>query len=371
MKIIIVHASAGSGHMKAAEALYGYYRSVHPDADVRLVDILDKTNAVFKAAYSTGYNILVTYFPWLWSIFFWLTDTPWLRCIVCLCTFPLDFLNTFRFRHYLVKENPAAVISTHFLSSRMVSFLKGRGRISAALITVVTDYGVHPFWVHPRTDRYFVASGHTRHDLIGQGVPEGIIHISGIPVAEKFSRTIDAKAAREKAGILPSDFSVLLMTGSFGIGPLERIAELICEDARVVVVCARNQRLFRRLSSRGLPNVKVLGFVDYIENLMATSDLIITKPGGLTISETLSMGLPPFFISAIFGQETENARVISGEGAGVMVGRISDIRGIVADFKNHPEKLNVLKRNISRLRKPFAARDICEYVLKFCQTSGS
>jgi processive 1,2-diacylglycerol beta-glucosyltransferase len=161
---------------------------------------------------------------------------------------------------------------------------------------------------------------------------------------------------------------VLLITGSFGIGPLERIAESLSPAVQVVVVCARNQRLYRRLTARGLANVKVFGFVDFVEDLMAAADLIITKPGGLTVSETLSMELPPLFISAIYGQETENARFIAGERAGMVVPRISGIRDMVFDFKDHPEKLQVLKQNISRIRKPFASRDVCEYVLKLCST---
>ncbi|MFA5363268.1 MAG: glycosyltransferase [Candidatus Omnitrophota bacterium] len=368
MKIIIVHASAGSGHMKAAEALHSYFIAAHPGIDVQLVDILDKTNAPFKAAYSTGYNILVTCFPWLWSFFFCLTAAPGLRIIVRFLTFPLDFLNTFRFRHYLAGEKPDAVISTHFLSSRMVSFLKRRRRIASSLVTVVTDFGVHPFWVQGHTDAYIAASEHTRDDLAAQGVKRSLIQIFGIPTAGKFTRTIDKKNAREKHGIPPAEFSVLLITGSFGIGPLERIAESLSPAVQVLVVCARNRRLYRRLISRGLPNVRVFGFVDFVEDLMAAADLIITKPGGLTISETLSMELPPLFISAIYGQETENARFIAGERAGMVVPRISGIRDIVFDFKDHPEKLRGLKQNISRIRKPFASRDVCEYVLKLCST---
>jgi processive 1,2-diacylglycerol beta-glucosyltransferase len=368
MKIIIVYASAGSGHMKAAEALHSYFISTHPDIDIRVVDILDKTNIPFKTAYSNGYNILVAYFPWLWSFFFFLTAAPGLRVLARFLTFPFDFLNTFRFRYYLAGENPDVVISTHFLSSRMAAFLKKHRRIGSVLVTVVTDFGVHPFWVQSHTDTYIAASVHTRDELIAQGVDGSHIQVFGIPTAQKFSRAIDKKTAREKHGIPSAEFSVLLITGSFGIGPLERIAEFLSLDVQVLVVCARNHRLYRRLIARGLANVKGFGFVDFVDDLMAASDLIITKPGGLTVSETLNMELPPFFISAIYGQETENARFISGVRAGVVITRTSGIHDIVFEFKNHPEKLQVLKQNIARIRKPFASRDVCEYVLKLCFT---
>ncbi|MDD2702620.1 MAG: glycosyltransferase [Candidatus Omnitrophica bacterium] len=354
--------------MKAAEALRDYFISTHPGIDVRLVDILDKTNIPFKAVYSKGYNILVTCFPWLWSFFFCLTAAPGLRALVRFLAFPFDFLNTFRFRYYLTGENPDAVISTHFLSSRMVSFLKKHRRIDSVLVTVVTDFGVHPFWVQAHTDTYIAASEHSRDELAALGVNGSRIQVFGIPTAQKFYRAIDKKTAREKHGIPSAEFSVLLITGSFGIGPLERIAEFLSPDVQVLAVCARNHRLYRRLIARGLANVRVFGFVDFVEDLMAASDLIITKPGGLTVSETLSMDLPPLFICAIYGQETANARFVAGERAGMVIARISGIRGIVSDFKNHPEKLQAFKQNIARIKKPFASRDVCEYILKLCST---
>lgn len=363
MKIIIAYASAGSGHFKAAEALCDYFKSNHPDIDVQSVDVLDKSNLWFKAIYSKGYNFLIFHMPWLWSLLFRITFAPRLRRAAKLFSFPFDLWNTRRFCRFLREESPEVVVSTHFLVSEMTSYLRGRGLLNAKLVTVITDFGVHPFWVHPHTDAYVVASSHTRDDLIASGVSDSVIKILGIPIAEKFSRKRDRKSICAKLGISGDVFTVLLITGSFGLGPLEEIAELLYRDVQVLVVCAQNKSLYARLSARVHAQVKVFGFINYVEDLMTVSDLIITKPGGLTVSETLSMDLPPLFISAIFGQETENARIVSLHKAGITVNRIGDIRDIVLDFKNHPEKLLEFKSNIAGIKKPFAARDVGEYIL--------
>ena len=109
---------------------------------------------------------------------------------------------------------------------------------------------------------------------------------------------------------------MLVVTGSFGIGPIEEIVQLLCNDYEVLAVCARNKRLFGRLKARAYPHTHVFGFVENIDELMTVSDVIITKPGGLTISESLCMDLIPLFIAAIPGQESMNVEVLQNAGIG-------------------------------------------------------
>jgi processive 1,2-diacylglycerol beta-glucosyltransferase len=157
------------------------------------------------------------------------------------------------------------------------------------------------------------------------------------------------------------------MTGSFGIGPMEKIVEALHKDVQLLVVCAKNDKLAMKLSQRNFPGVKVFGFVDNADELMAVSDLIITKPGGLSTSEILVMELAPIFICAIPGQEMGNVRALASSGIGIELGNVDRIKKAVLEYKEHPEKLFTIKERIRGVRKPDAAEEICNVV---CQGSG-
>ena len=240
------------------------------------------------------------------------------------------YYNTRSFASYLTDMQPDVVVSTHFLSSNIVSFLKSRGHVRSRLITVITDFGVHPFWLSPSTDCYCVASEATRHILQTMGVSLGIIQVTGIPVDPKFTRAHDRKEICGRLGIDVQRTKVLVVTGSFGIGPLEEIVQRLYTDYEVLAVCARNKKLYARLKAQCYPHTHVFGFVDNIDDLMAVADVIITKPGGLTISESLCMDLMPLFIAAIPGQESMNVEVLHQAGIGSSIADLRDIESQVA-----------------------------------------
>jgi processive 1,2-diacylglycerol beta-glucosyltransferase len=162
----------------------------------------------------------------------------------------------------------------------------------------------------------------------------------------------------QKFSLVPDKFTVLIVTGSFGIGPIEQIADSLREEAQVIAVCARNQELFQRLTKKNYPHLKIFGFVDNIQELMAVSDVIITKPGGLTTSEVLAMELPPLFICAIPGQETVNAQYLYSEGISRPAAGTRAIKDIVVDYKNNPQKILAIKEKIRRIKRPSAAEEL-------------
>ena len=367
MKVFIIHASVGAGHTKAAEAIHDYFSNHCPGVESRLVDVLDSTGSFYKFSYRLGYTYLIRRAVWLWAAAFWLTYFKPLRFLSRRLTAFTNLLNTRSFSKFLIKENPDYIISTHFLPSEIAAMLKSRKAITSKLITVITDFGVHPFWVNNGTDLYVVASSATKVALISEGVGEEKIKDFGIPVKEKFLKTHDRKSLSLKLGIDADKFTVLIMTGSFGIGPIEEIAEFLYQDVQVLVVCALNKELYRHLEAKNLPNVKVYGFVDNSDELMAVSDLIITKPGGLSISEILSIGLVPIFISPIPGQEKENVSALSKFGIGFLPRTTKDIRDIVLDLKANPDKFNGLLEKIRKAKKPDCLKDIYNVI---CQ-SGS
>ena len=364
MKIIITHASAGAGHKRCAEAIYEYIKKHCPSADIQLIDVLSKSSAFFKLTYIWGYSFLVRYLVWLWGFFFWITEVKFLRSLSRNIALFVNRTSTTKFRKFLIEQNPDFIISTHFLPSEVASRLKREDKIKSKLITVITDFGVHPFWLNAETDQYVVASELTKKELVAKGVSAGKVEVFGIPIDQKFSQSFDRTVLCQKLNLNPDSFTVLIMTGSFGVGPLEEIAELLCKDVQVLVVCAANKKLYSRLKNKNLSNVAVFGYVDNTEELMAVSDIIITKPGGLSIAEALSMELVPIFISAIPGQEEGNVRVLGEYGIGIKPKTVADVKNIILNFKNDPNELSRIKGLIRNIKKPCAEKEICNAVCK-------
>lgn len=361
-KIIISYVSAGGGHYRAAQALYDYFKANCRNSEVTLVDVLEKTHPLFKEVYTRGYLFLINHLLWLWKFFFWITSLECLRFASDALHFLSARLNTRGFAGFLIRQNPDFVISTHFLASEIAAYLKQSERINSRLVSVVTDFSVHPYWIYRATDIYAVASGRTKSELMKAGIEEDRIRDSGIPVKQEFLLKYDKGSLAKKLGLARDKFTVLIVTGSFGIGPIEEIVGLLYEETQILAVCAANRQLYKKLKNKNYPGVSVFGFVGNIHELMAVSDLVITKPGGLTISEALAMGAAPVFISPIPGQETGNIRVLQSYGIGLTIRRAREIKGIVMDFKENPGKLEEMKKRISQIRKPFAAREICDAV---------
>lgn len=367
MKIIVSYASAGAGHLKAAEAIYNYIKERSPEIDVRIVDVIDKASFLFRINYTFGYSFLVRNANFLWWLAFWITDFKPLRPFTKSITSVITQLNTKGFARFLIQENPDVIISTHFLPSQISSALRKTRKIKSRLVTIITDFTVHSFWVSPATDIYVVASGFTREQLVREGVREERIKEFGIPIDSKFLIQYDRGKLCRKLDIDENKFTVLIMTGSFGLGPLEQIVNALYRDVQILVVCAANKKLYTRLKNRNLADVRVFAFIDNPQELMAVSDIIITKPGGLTISEITAMELVPVFISAIPGQEAGNIEALKRYGIKLCASSIEGIKNMVLDFKDHRDKLKNIKENIRKVKKPDCLREIYNAV---CQSSA-
>jgi len=362
MRVLITYASAGAGHRRAAEAVYDYLKTNRKELELELTDILDFTGPIFRFCYEFGYPFLIHYAVWLWSFFFWLTQFSPTRRLSRKSAVIVNYLSCRKYVQYLKKGDFDYIVSTHFLTSELAAGLKSGNKIKSKLITVVTDFGAHPFWVSGGTDLYIAASDLTRDKLLEAGVPEGAIRVFGIPFNLDFAKAYNRAELAGKLGIDGKKFTVLLMTGSFGSGPLEEIARLLCGFAQVLVVCARNAALFKRLKEQNLENVKVFGFINNAEELMAVSDVMVTKPGGLSITELLNMGLFPIFVAAIPGQEEENIKALAAYGVGFTPRNTRQIRDFVLELKEEAQKLEILKQNIREVARPDACRKLADVI---------
>lgn len=367
MKIIVTYASAGAGHYKAARAIYGYFKEHCQQTSLEIIDILEKCLPLLRFSYTRGYLFLVKHGLFIWQFSFLITAFRPLRIFNRPIARIINRLSTKAFAEYLIQEQPDYIISTHFLPSEIAACLKKQKKINSRIITVITDFGVHPYWISEPVDNYIAASEYTKKLLISEHIEESKIRALGIPVDEKLLQPYDKNILCAKFKIQPDKFTVLISTGSFGIGPIEEIVRLLHNDVQILVVCARNKKLKLRLQRLVYSNVSIFGFIDNMPELMAISDLIITKPGGLTIAEILAMELVPILICPIPGQEMENARVIEHFGAGQGAGSLADIKNLVLDFKAHPNKIRQIKENIRKIKKPQALEELYNVV---CKNSG-
>lgn len=351
MKIFVGYIPAGGGHQKAAEVIHSYLLK-KSSRYAFLLNGLDYASAAFRKGYASSYDFVIKHAPWVWRGGFALTSLrpsfPWSSFTHSM----LNRLHTRKLIDLLVRQQPDAVISTHFLISDVVSRLKLKGTIRSRLVTVITDYGVHPFWVAAGTDVYCVATEHTKKELLRMHVPERRIRITGIPVAEQYYGKYKKQELRASLGLDPQRFTIILITGSFGLGPLEDIVEALKDDCQIICICSRNKKLLSLLKERNYPGVHAFGFIPNLHEYMAASDVIVTKPGGMTVSELLALEIPPIFISAIPGQETTNARILINHGIGSLADSVAQVRRSVLYYLHHPQHLALVKKRIHAIRKP-------------------
>jgi processive 1,2-diacylglycerol beta-glucosyltransferase len=368
-RIAILHATAGSGHKRAAESLAVALTQLQPTALVREVDTLVFASRLYRGTYAATYNAMAARAPRLWGVLY----HSWAAAPVNRSTAPvrlaLDRLNLRRLVRVVERESPDAVICTHFLPVEALSPRRGGGRLRVPLYCVITDFAAHPFWAFPHVDRYFVASPELASELAGLGVPSERIEVTGIPVDPKFARTIGRAAARERLGLDPERPVVLVMGGGSGVGPLAevavRLSSLVTRPA-VLVMCGMNRRL--RAKIEALPEaragaIRALGFTRDVDVLFEACDLAVGKAGGLTCAEALAKGIPLVIFKPTPGQEVRNARYLEAAGAAFHADSDVQVEEVVGRLLADAGARAQMRESASRIATPHAAETIARRVL--------
>ena len=372
-RILVLSASVGAGHLRAAEAVELALREVAPEATVRNVDVLQLTNAAFRRLYGRAYLDLVNKAPHVLGYFYDLFDRPRapggnrgdrLRLA-------LQKMNLKRLIRFLEAEPWDLVINTHFLPAEMIASLRRQGRFDVPQVTVTTDFETHRLWVHQPCERYFTATEEGALYLRSWGVPPEVDTIAtGVPIHPVFSQPIHRAACLARHHLTGDRPLVLQLAGGFGVGPIEKLyhAVLAVEvPLEVVVVTGRNEAAKEQL--RALPRPArhrshVLGFTHAIDELMGVADLVVSKPGGLTTSETLARGAAMVIVNPTPGQESRNSDFLLENGAAIKVNNLATLAYKVTALVRDPERLARLRANARRLARPRAAFDVAERSLE-------
>ena len=360
MKILVIHATAGAGHKKAAEAIY-HGLQAKGYADVRLVDALDYTNPFFQKSYPWFYSFIVTRLPQIWGVLFAILDVPWMQPLVRFIRRLYNGFNAQALQKFITVEHFDCVITTQFLSAEVSAYLKRTGKIKSKIICVVTDFDVHRIWVNEGIDFYTGACEYTRNKLISLGISPGRILATGIPTDAKFSIKPDIIAIKKKLGLQEGAMTILIATGSFGMGPIEELMNLLGEY-QLLIVCGHNKGLYERLKPLAPKLTHILGLVDNMDELMSVADVMVTKPGGLSIAEALVKKLPMIFFSAIPGQETNNINVLCSYEVCQGQSTLPQIAQTIHEWNANPKDLDALRLRLSELSKPNAVAEIISLI---------
>jgi len=369
-RVLILSASAGAGHMRAAAAVERSFQLMKAATEVRHVDVLTLTNKLFRRFYSQAYLDLVNRSPEILGWFYDHLDTPWQYEHRRLM---LDKLNARPFVKFLREYQPEMIVCTHFLPAEIVSWLKAEGRLDCPQAIVITDLDVHAMWLCRNYEHYFVALDETREHLIKLGMPAGKVSVTGIPIDPVFAEKKDPREMRRRHGLRPDTTTILLSAGGFGVGPVEHLLHALTEmkqPAQVVAVCGRNEELKARLEqqnrvrARGSKvSIKPIGFTTQMDEYMAAADVMLGKPGGLTTSEALAKGLVLVIVNPIPGQEERNSDHLLEQGVAIRCNNLPVLAYKLDQLLTDGKRLHSMRANVKRLARPQAAREIVRTLL--------
>lgn len=374
-KILLLSASIGHGHLRAAEALEQGLKLWFPGYESRHLDIMETVPSLMRIAYKDMYLKMVQNFPELWGYLYTRSDSQSKkRSKLDALRKKLESATSGELRDIIEDYRPDQIICTHFTPQQVLSRWKAKGRLSAPLWVCVTDFVAHRYWLEPGLDGYFTATEENAFRMRRRGLADEKIYPYGIPLVPSFIPPADPRAARLKGarqfGLDPDKKSFLLMGGGAGIGDMLGFARDLLDmggQFQLVVLTGNNRELLQDLLelARQYPGqLFPFGFTHEVHKLLAASDLVLSKPGGLTTTECLAMGKPMLIYSSIPGQEDFNADYLLENGAAMKAPDSSGLIWRIRQALDNPALLKTMSENALKLSKPYSARDILAEILQ-------
>lgn len=360
-RILILSAGVGSGHNSAAAAVK-QAALARPDVDeVRVVDVLQESSALYRDLLGKGYFALVESAPWLVEWGYDVSDQPFRR------RGPIDpwtRANALPAVSEIKRFKPTAIVCTHFLPATLVASLLLRGVIDAKTAVVTTDYDFQGLWLTSAFHAFFVAREEGRVQLAALGLPADRVFDSGIPISKPDEQIA---ATRRDGGTSPH---LLISAGASGGDyalAVVRQTMHVRAPFTATIVCGRNDELRRRMQALVAPagdRYRVLGFTSEMPQLLRASDLFIGKPGGLSASECMAAGLPMVLVNPIPGQEVRNGDYLMEQGAAIRCNTSSTIGWKIDQVLSEPGRLERMQAAAARIGRPDAAAEVLDALLE-------
>lgn len=371
-KVIIFYASYGGGHLSAARSIKENIETNYEDIDVKLIDCMEYVNKTVNKITTKAYSEMAKKAPKTWGRVYWKSQKGPLAQISTTSNKILSIK-----LYKLLKDfEPNLIVSTHPFGSQMCAYLKKHGKLNAKIATVMTDYAPHDQWLvfNKYVDYYFVSHDGMKKELHEKGIPNEKIFATGIPLSNKFLLKYDKPTILKSFGLSPDKKTVLFFGGGeFGLGKTQTFkifkSFVECpENIQIVAISGKNQKMkeaFENLveSLNKKDSVKILEYTNQVPELMSISDLVVTKPGGLTTTESLASGLPIVVINPIPGQEEENASYLEKNKVAIWLKKDDNVEAILKDLFSNPEKMQEMKIRARLLAKKNSTKDICKILL--------
>ena len=370
-KVIIFYASYGGGHLSAARSIKEFIDNYYPEVDSELIDCVKYINKALDKVTTKAYSEMAKKAPQAWGHLYKGADKG---PIATISNTSNKFM-AIKLKKLLEEKNPNLVICTHPFASQMCSYLRKKEKVNLKIATILTDFAVHNQWIvgHEFTDYYFVSHFGMKKDLIEAGVESQKIYVTGIPLSNKFLLEYDKAEILKSFGLSPNKKTVLFFGGGeLGLGKTHTFnifkSFVNNDNIQIVAISGKNPKMKENFESyveeMGKENsVKVLEYTDKVAQLMSISDLVVTKPGGLTTTESLASGLPIVVINPIPGQEEENAEFLEENKVAIWIKKGDNIEQILNNLFSNPDKMQEMKIHARLMAKKNSTRDICEILL--------
>ena len=364
-KFLIVSASIGSGHNQAAQALVSQLKSLHPMAQINVVDFMAGEDFYLTALVKETYLKMISISPNMYDVLYrWTKISRQGSNVQNLMARMMK-----RSMQRLIEQyNPDFIICTHPFPCGAAAYLKKAGKINIPLAGVITDFVVHRLWVHNQVDLYFVAEQEMLVELLDYGMSASRIHVTGIPIGIQFSKPIARDFIVGELGLDHHVPVVLVMGGGLGLGGVKqalRSLEDVILPLQLLVVTGHNDSLLSGLAEvadTSHHRVELIGYTERISELMMAADILVTKPGALTISEALAMGLPMLLYEPIPGQERDNAVYLVSKGAACWVKRSTQLSQALHDLFAQPGKIREMKSKGGLIAHPESATAVANII---------
>ena len=372
-KVLIFYASYGGGHLNAAKSIYECMLNYYQNIDVELIDCMKYVNKTIEKVTTAAYREAAKKAPWVWGRIY--NDSQ--KGPLAHLSSRSNKIMAIKLLKLLREKNPSLIVSTHPFGSQMCSYLKRKGKIQSKIATIMTDFAPHDQWLvgHDFTDFYFVAHQKMKDYLIYKNIPEDKVFVTGIPLSNRFLQKYNRKEILTEFNLQDNIKNILFFGGGeFGLGKT-RTFEIFesfvkySSNMQIIAIAGKNEKMklaFEKIvaENNAKKNVRVLEFTNKVPELMSISDLVVTKPGGMTTTESLASNLPMIIINPIPGQEEENAEFLEEKGIAIWIKKNSDVSKILTDLFSNSHKLEEMKENTKLLARPNSTKDICDILLK-------
>lgn len=367
-KILVLSEPFGLGHERAAQALIKCIETTSPHVRISHTTGIKSNFPVLTNYVLKLYLQLIKTFPHIWHRFY--QNSRENRNAGSRQT--IFRLLAAGIKKTIYDFQPHAVICTHPFPASVISRLKDGG-LNLPLIGIITDYDIHAYWLDKNIDLFIVGNEVLEKDFAAFDFKPRLLSSGGIPIDPVFGVNQDKEQLKNKLGLNRNHPVILLAGGGWGLGDLGRITGLLSnirEKPQVIVVTGTNSKLKGLLQKTYAAenNIQIHGLINNMDEYMKAADILVTKPGGLTISEGLAVGVPMILFDVLYGQELWNARFLTGCGAAIKCGKIDEIPLIAQQLLRDYSARQKLSTRALTLGKPRSGIDAAEKVLALCRS---